>query len=220
MPLSPANPIFTIPKLPARVARQAIVLVAVLLAACESTPEVVPVDDPQRFWNEHQARLDAIHQWTAVGKLGIQSPQDSWSAGLTWRQDGDSYRLRLSGPLGQGLMELRGSPGAVEMRTSDNHVHRARTAEALMQAHAGWQVPLSGLRYWILGRPDPRAAIAALKLDPGGRLAELRQLGWQIRYERYDAFEGLALPTRLTLENARLRAKLAIRSWRTQPGST
>ena len=200
--------------------RFALIAVAALFAACETTPGVVPVDDPERAWAEREKQLAAIEQWTAVGKLGVQSAQDSWSAGLSWRQGRDSYRLRLSGPLGQGLMELRGSPGLVEMHTSDDGVYRAGTAEELMQTHAGWRVPLSGLRFWILGRPDPQARIVDLALDPGGRLAELRQLGWHIRYERYDEFDGLALPTRLTLENSRLRAKLVLRSWLTGPGST
>jgi outer membrane lipoprotein LolB len=191
-----------------------------LLAACETTPEVVPVDDPERVWAEHQARLAAIDRWAAVGKLGIQSAEDSWTAGLSWLQDRDSFTIRLSGPLGQGLMELRGSGQIVEMRTANDGVYRATTAEELMQTHAGWQVPLSGLRHWILGRPDPRARTVELVLDAGGRLAELRQLDWHIRYERYAEFDGVVLPTRLTLENTRLRAKLVVRSWRTGPDST
>jgi outer membrane lipoprotein LolB len=206
-------------KFPVPVMRHALILISVLSAACETTPEVVPVADPQRFWAEHQARLELIDQWTVVGKLGIQSVEDSWSASLNWRQDRDNYRLRLSGPLGQGHMELRGSSGSVELRTSDG-VFRARTAEELMQRHAGWHVPLSGLRFWILGRPDPDAAIVSLQLDPGGRLAELDQLGWHIHYERYLEFDGVLLPTRLILENTRLRAKLAIRNWHTEPDST
>ncbi len=162
----------------------------------------------------------ATDQWVAVGKLGIQSAEDSWTAGLNWRQDVGDYTIRLSGPLGQGLMELRGTAEAVELRTSDDDIFRAPTAEELMQTHAGWQVPLSGLRHWILGLPDPQARIVDLQLDDRGRLAELRQLGWHIRYERYAEFDGLALPTKLTLENPRLRAKLAVRRWRTGPDPT
>ncbi len=203
-----------------RAARVVVLAVSALLSACETTPELLPVDNPERVWAERQVRLAAIEQWSAVGKLGMQSAQESWTAGLTWRQDRDSYRLRLSGPLGQGLMELRGSPGLVEMRTSDDAVYRARTAEELMQTHTGWRVPLSGLRYWIIGLPDPEAAVIDLQLDPVGQLAELRQLGWRIRYQRYAEFDGVALPTRLTLENAQLRAKLVVRSWRTGPDST
>lgn len=204
----------------ARAARLALIGVTLLLAACETTPEVVPVDDPERVWAEHQAQLAAIDRWAAVGKLGIQSAEESWTAGLSWLQDRDSFTIRLSGPLGQGLMELHGSAQIVEMRTANDGVYRATTAEELMQTHAGWQVPLSGLRHWILGRPDPRVRIVELALDAGGRLAELRQLDWHIRYERYAEFDGVVLPTRLTLENTRLRAKLVVRSWRTGPDST
>ena len=217
MPVTPAP---TFAKFQLIAGRLAVLWLVVLGAACESTPEVVPVDDPQRVWAEHERRLASIDQWTAIGKLGVQSAEDSWSAGIDWRQDRDHYRLRLSGPLGQGLMELRGSPQSVELRTADDDVYRAHTAEELMQAHAGWQVPLSGLRYWILGRPDPDAAVTGFDLDPGGRLAELHQLGWHIRYERYAEFDGVVLPTRLVLENARLRAKLALRTWRTGPDAT
>ena len=215
--MTPALPIRIYPT---RVACFVLCSVTVLLAACESTPEVIPVDDPQRSWAEHQERLAATEQWLAMGKLGIQSAEDSWTAGLSWRQDQDDYTIRLSGPLGQGLMELRGTAQGVELRTSDDDIYRAPTAEELMQTHAGWQVPLSGLRHWILGRPDPQARIVDLQLDDRGRLAELRQRGWHIRYERYAEFDGLALPTKLTLENPRLRAKLAVRRWRTGPDPT
>ncbi len=191
-----------------------------LLGACETIPETVAVDDPQRAWVQRQARLANIDRWTVIGKLGIRSTRDSWSAGIQWQQDRDSYSIRLSGPLGQGLMELRGAPGQVEMHTSDDDVYRAGTAEELMQAHAGWRVPLTGLRYWILGRPDPESPIRTLALDPAGRLAELHQLGWVVRFERYGEFDGETLPTRMTLENVRVRAKLVLRSWQTGPHST
>jgi outer membrane lipoprotein LolB len=214
--VTPARPRVNAPR---RAACAALFSAAVLLAACETTPQVMPVDDPQRIWAERLVSLMAIDRWAAAGKLGIQSSGYSWTAGLSWRQDRDSYTIRLSGPLGQGLMELRGSAQAVELTTSDGGVYRAPTAGELMQTHAGWQVPLSGLRHWILGRPDPQARIADLQLDPGGRLAELRQLGWHIRYQRYAEFDGLDLPTRLTLENPRLRAKLTLRRWRTGPDS-
>jgi outer membrane lipoprotein LolB len=199
--------------------RIALLAAAALMTACETTPEVVPVDDPERVWAARQTVLASVVEWTAVGKLGLQSAEDSWSAGLDWHQLPDSFAIRLSGPLGQGLMELSGSPGLVEMRTADD-VYRARSAEELMQTHAGWQVPLSGLRHWILGRPDPDAPVGELELDAAGRIASLRQLGWQIRYDRYGEFDGIVLPTKLTLENARVRAKLVVRSWRTGPAST
>lgn len=199
--------------------RVALPVMLVFTAACETVPEVVPVDDPEGAWAARQVLLAGVEAWTAVGKLGIQSDADSWSAGFTWRQRRDTFGIRLSGPLGQGLMELSGSEGMVELRTADG-AFRAPSAEELMQSHAGWQVPLAGLRYWILGRPDPEAPLGGFELDAAGRLASLRQLGWHIRYERYGEFDGMALPTRLSLENSRLRAKIAVRTWHPEPAST
>lgn len=203
-----------------RVARTLLLGTVVLLAACETTPEVAAVDDPEQAFAERLVRLAAIESWSAIGKLGIKSDKDSWSAGIQWHQSRDVYGIRLTDPLGQGLMELQGEPGLVELRTSDDRIYRAATAEELMQRHAGWQVPLTGLRHWILGRPDPEAPVLALELDPGGRPAEIRQLGWLIRFERYDDFDGIALPTKLSMENPRVRGKLIVRSWRTQSETT
>lgn len=199
--------------------RLVLLLAAAAAAACETVPEVVPVDDPEGVWAAREAALAAIDTWDAAGRLGIRSDDDSWSAGFTWEQRPAGFAIRLSGPLGQGLMNLTGSPGLVEMETSEG-VFRARTAEELMRRHAGWQVPLAGLRYWIMGRPDPSAPVDALELDAAGRVATLRQLGWDVRYERYGEFDGHVLPTKLSLENPRLRAKLVVRSWRTVPAST
>lgn len=199
--------------------RLAVIVFGAAVAACETAPEIAPVDDPARVWAERQAALAAIEEWGAAGRLGIRSDEDSWSAGFTWEQRPADFAIRLSGPLGQGLMNLTGSPGWVEMQTSEG-VFGARTAEELMRRHAGWQVPLSGLRFWIMGRPDPDAPVDALELDPAGRVATLKQLGWDVRYEGYGEFDGHLLPTRLSLENPRLRAKLVVRSWRTGPDST
>lgn len=196
-----------------------LLLAAAWLAGCETSPTVDVVDDPERVWMERQARLAGVESWTATGKLGVQSAADSWSATITWRQSRDTFGIRLAGPLGQGSMELTGEPGLVELRAR-GEIYRARTAEELMQRHAGWRVPLSGLRYWILGRTDPEALVTGYRLDDAGRLTELEQLGWRVSYERYAEFDGLLLPTKMTLENPRLKAKLVLRSWQTEPAST
>ncbi len=45
-----------------RAARFVVLAVSALLSACETTPELVPVDNPQRVWAERQVRLAAIEQ--------------------------------------------------------------------------------------------------------------------------------------------------------------
>jgi outer membrane lipoprotein LolB len=156
----------------------------------------------------------------AIGKLAVRSSDDSWSAGVQWEQIAESFRIRLTDPLGQVLLQLEGDPQRVEMRTAEGEVTEASSPDALIRQQTGWRVPVAGLRYWSLGRPAPQVAVDGYRLDAAGRLAELHQSGWHIRYERYQEFDGIALPTKLTFENPRLAAKLIVRSWTLGPDST
>ena len=187
---------------------------------CETTPETIAVDDPARAFSERQQRVSALEAWTAVGKIAVTSSDDSWNANVLWRQQQEHYQIRLSGPLGQGIMELAGAPGRVAMRTAENEVFEAETPDQLVYEQVGWRIPVSGLRYWILGLAEPRASIAGMNLDTAGRLALLRPSGWVIQFERYDEFDGIALPTRFSLENPRVRVRLVVRSWRIGPDAS
>ena len=188
-----------------------VIALATLLAGCETTPTAI--GDPVAAYEAREQRLEKVTQWRAVGKLALKSESDSWSAGLQWKQRDQAFRIRLSAPLGQGMMQLEGSPGQVEMRTADNEVYRARTPDELLYSRVGWRVPLDGLRYWLLGRAQPGREVTAIELDVGGRLQRLEQDGWQIEYQSYREFDGVELPTKLTLRNPRVSAKLVVRSW-------
>lgn len=192
---------------------------ALLAAGCETMPELEPVADPERAFAEREARIAALEEWRALGKLAVRVPDDSWTVNVIWRQSGERYLIRLSGPLGQGIMELDGGPGGVEMRTAENETFRAAGPDALILERTGWRVPVAGLRYWILGTPAPHAPVDAMVLDAAGRLERLRQAGWEIRFEDYDQIQDIALPTRIRLENERLEARMVLRGWTLGPES-
>ena len=127
-------------------------------------------------------------------------------------QRGDEYRIRLSGFLGQGVVELHGLPGTVELRSADG-AYRAESPEALLHEHTGFSVPLQGLRYWVLGTVDPGVARAVIDLDKQGRPLHISQSSWQIAYRSYLDVQDLVLPERLDLDGARAAARLAVSEW-------
>jgi len=172
------------------------------------------VADPGRAWRIHARRLAAISVWTLRGKIAVHAGGDSMSAGLRWQQRGDGYRIRLSGPLGQGLYELAGAPGHVELRTARGVRRTAADPEALLFAQSGWRVPLIGLRYWVLGRVQPGVVVNGLELDPAGRMGSLHQAGWHIRYLAYQQVGDLALPRKLEFDNPRVQVRLVLSRWR------
>lgn len=72
---------------------------------------------------------------------------------------------------------------------------------------------MSGLRYWILGRTEPRVPVDAIHINKAGRVLMVEQSGWQVRYLRYNDFESLVLPTKASLETEQLSAKVLVTRW-------
>lgn len=190
-----------------------LVALAMLLAACATVPPRGTGGDAEQLWHSRQAALTALTNWSFTGRIGITLGDQGWHAVLDWRQHDRHFDIRISGPLGQGVGELHGGPDGVLLLTSDHQQSRAADAESLLHAQFGWWVPVSGLQYWLRGLPDPRQA-AQTTLDDYGRLTQLQQSGWDIRFTRYVQHVGLALPDRLTLSNDRMKVKLIVETWR------
>jgi outer membrane lipoprotein LolB len=141
-------------------------------------------------------------------------PDDGWSASLRWRQSDDDYRIHLSGPFGQGAVRIEGSAAAVVLRTADGRERRAATPEKLIAAELNAEVPVSLLRFWILGRPAPAPEVKELQLDEAGRLQRLAQAGWLITYQEYAAHDAGDLPKRLRIEHGQTAVRFVLSSWR------
>ena len=179
-----------------------------------------PVDDPEAVWRERRAELLTLENWTAFGKLALRSEGDAWAATLYWRQLGDEFRIRLTGPFGGGGLQVEGDPSSVELRTADNKVYTATDAEELLYQHVGWRMPLAGLRYWILGRVEPSAPVEKVFIDVAGRVVRFNQLGWKVNYLDYRDIDQLAMPRKATLKNDRVRASVLISRWKLEEQQT
>lgn len=206
--------------LPARAAtrmipvRLCLLFIVVLLGACARQP-VAPPPDLASTWVAHRAQLTGMRTWELRGRIAVKLEHDAFSATLHWRQDGPRYSLRVIAPLGRGTFELTGTPDGVELRTADNRVLRAADAEALLRENLGWELPVSGLQWWVRGLPRPGVATARLDVTDAGWLAALAQQGWTVTYQEHRADASLMLPTKLSLENGPVRVRINVAEWRT-----
>lgn len=190
----------------------ALCLGALTLAGCAMQPPAVSADRSS-LWQARSARLAGLTQWVLKGRIAVQVEREGWTASLQWEQHAGDYVLRVSAPLGRGTFELIGSAQGVALQTADNRLLYADDPEALLQQTLGWQLPVSGLYYWIRGLPDPGAESGTLQLDEKGRVNDLRQNGWQVSYQRYKTTGGMELPGKITLENEHLKVRLVISDW-------
>jgi len=169
---------------------------ASFLAACATLPGRPPVENPQAAWGARQAELMHVNAWEIRGRVALRTADTGLQASLQWVRAGDSHRIDLAGPLGGGRVRLRQDASGAELRDSTDKVYRDASAERLLARTTGWQLPLDGLNYWVLGLPAPDTP-ATSELDAWGRLTRLGQRGWDIRFLDYAIYSGHELPSRV-----------------------
>ncbi len=185
-----------------------------LLAGCATQAPSQKEDRHPGDWRTQQSRIEALDTWTAAGKVGIRTPDDSQSANLDWAQQAHRYRISVSGPWGTGRNTLEGDAHQVTL-TNGEGTFQADTPEELMAQQMGWALPLSSLDYWVRALPDPRGP-HRLSEDDVGFPATLDQAGWHIEYRDWSQADGLWLPRRMIMTYDDIRTTLVINRW--QPG--
>lgn len=181
-------------------------------------PSVTPAD----AWPVRREALQALTIWELRGRVGVQLPAQGGQATLRWRHAPQHQEIDLSGPFGAGHIRLRQDQNGIRLQDARGRVVDGADAEALLQQVTGWQVPVSGLVFWVRGVPVPDSA-SDEQFDDAGRLRRLHQLGWDIQFLAYHEVAGYALPSRLYLtrplpaavhdEPGHIEIRLAISSW-------
>lgn len=167
-----------------------------LLAGCASSPVAPVATDSESF---------ALN-----GRVAIRHGDQRHSAGLRWVHRAGSDELLVQGPLGQTAARVYGDARGAVLDEGGRHLEAA-DIESLMLRALGWQLPLGGLHRWLIGLAAD--AGAEIERDEHGRIAVLRQDGWEVRYLGYRGEAADSLPTRLQLSRDGLQVLLLIDEW-------
>ena len=184
--------------------------VVVMLASCRTVP---PVHEPSATtWELRRPQLQARDKFELKGRVAVAAGGEGFNARLRWVQDGRQTRMSLDGPLGAGGVQVTSDGSAVSIVTSRGERLDNDAARAELTNRLGFEPPLDGLRYWILGVPEPGHP-AQESLDGQQRLAALQQDGWQIQYTDYMSVRGEWLPSKLTLQRQGVRLRVVVDGW-------
>lgn len=189
----------------------------ILLQACaDFGPALKPAADEAAGRAIFEARvpaLAALDSWRLSGRVSVSNDTESWQASLYWRQRGAGYDAVLTGPLGQGAVELRGDGQSVELQMPDGSKVYDQSAQALVAARLGWQLPLDALQYWVRGIAAPGES-ELLAFSANGECLSLRQFDWLVEYKHYAEVQGVVVPSKLFLSKAEWQVRLVIDEWR------
>lgn len=183
-----------------------------LLAACATGPRSLP-EDREAAWSEQRQRLESLVGWRAEGRLAVRTPDDAGNANFVWIETGTGrFRLRLEGPLGQGGGRLVVGGDQAVLTSGNGQRFAGPDAGRLLEDLYGWNIPVAGLRQWLVGLPGPEANY---ELDRFGRITTLDWRGWHIEYRRYRQVGDLDLPATLvaTRNDSGTEIRVAIDRW-------
>ena len=181
----------------------AAVSLALALGGCAAIPPA-PTVAPEL--PRHEAN------WTLLGRIGVQSGEQSLSGQIHWRHRVESDELLMTSPLGQGVARIVRNAEGVALDLPNQPTRRAPDAETLTREALGYPLPVAGLTWWVQGRPDPGSTLE-LTRDASGRIAQLRQNGWVIDYLQYAVD---ARPRRMVVAREGLQIRLVIDTWQSE----
>ncbi len=181
-----------------------------VLAGCRTLPPAPPAG---ASWEIRRPQLQSLEHFALRGRVAVAAAGEGFNASLRWTQDGDRSQVTIGGPLGVGGAQLTASGDDLTVVTSRGERIESTAAHAELAARLGFDPPLTSLRYWVLGVPDP-AQPASESLDPAQqRLSALTQGGWHVEYQSYGSTGGEALPDRMTLQRDAVRVRLLVDDW-------
>lgn len=179
--------------------------VALVLISClSSTLYATPFEQQQKALNQ-------IKSFKVTGKVGFKHANTGGSASIAWQQRGEYYAVLLYGPLSSESVTIQGGPKRITLIRPNHRTRAANTPETLLYQELGYEIPVSGLPYWLKGIPAPGAK-GKFTLDERGRLLTLEQNGWVIHYLSYRDYRQstghiLSLPHKIQLKRLAQHSK-------------
>ena len=188
----------------------ALLMLVALLSGCVTPRSIELPDLPD--WQTRKDLLVGVDEWEFAGRIGVSAGDEGFNGQLWWRQDGIVFRARISGPLGVGTVFINGDRRELTVTDRDGTVTELVDAEVELRQMYGWTIPVTSLRFWALGIPDP-ASPADAEFSADGQLSKLRQQNWQVDFTQYREGGGQLMPRRLTAVSDDVKVRLVIDKW-------
>jgi len=187
-------------------------LCAALAAALPGCALFAPAPPEIAYTKTANQALYRLEPWSLEGRVALSGARDSWTADLAWAHRQDDEHIKLSGPLGQGAVLIHLAGNVVTVDQGGGKVESSGDPEGFINQQLGMFVPVTSLRYWVLGLPEPDLDFE----DVGGGF---RQAGWTVAFQSMQPVGTLHLPRKMSVANDRVKLKLIIDQWNLNDGN-
>jgi len=188
-------------------------LIAMALTGCVTVTPVITKQDADQIWQARSEYLYQQNHWTVhLALIGVTAEQ-KFKTRAIWEQKGDRYTIKLRDFIGRTVAIIDGSPEAVSAKTSKGEQFKGDNAEQLIKQLFDIQIPVAGMRYWLLGLPKPNVEIKQLALNDQGLAEQVNQQGWAMSYPYYLEYDPFKMPSQILLAYDDIDLTVKVSQW-------
>ncbi|MBP9722558.1 MAG: outer membrane lipoprotein LolB [Gammaproteobacteria bacterium] len=183
-------------------------------------PKIIPEAERKQTCQKNTENLTNLNNnknWHLQARVGITSRDSSGSSQLDWKNDRDSYSIVLSNAITFGEVVINNNNKIT--LSYNNQEYIANTPEKLLYQLTNMRLPISAMRYWVLGLPAPsrdtkdKSKDKSIVLNKYGTIEHLNQNGFRISYDNYGVINNIILPHKITLISSGLHIKIQVNNW-------
>lgn len=149
--------------------------------------------------------------WTINGRISVIHETENWYARFNWIQQHQDFQIRFTGPLGETELQISQIDQDTLLKTPSLE-RRSDDIEQLVFQETGWQFPVTSLRYWSQGRPDPGMA-SQVAYNAQQKISNIHQADWHIQYPERVSVDGYLLPKKIIVTRQGLKIKIIVTQW-------
>lgn len=191
----------------------AVLLIVMTLMGCVTVTPVITKQDADQIWQARSEYLYQQNHWTAHLTLVGVTTEQKFKTRAIWEQKGERYTIKLRDFIGRTVAIIDGSPEAVSAKTSKGEHFEGDSAEQLIRQLFDIQIPVAGMRYWLLGLPKPNLEVKQLDLNGQGLAEHVSQQGWAMNYPYYLEYDPFKMPSQILFAYEDIDLTVKVSQW-------
>ncbi|NTV10523.1 MAG: outer membrane lipoprotein LolB [Zoogloea sp.] len=150
-------------------------------------------------------------RFSLEGRIQVRNGEQSAVLGLQWQHEPASDEWFFTGPLGQGLANLKADADGATLTLANGQRRNAASPGELASSLLGIDAPLERLSNWATGQPPDGAEVR--RAYAAGRPLRIFDQGWQIDYLDYNGPLASDPPRKIEVQRGDALLRLIIDTW-------
>ena len=145
-------------------------------------------------------------EWNASGRFVVIYEKESINAKFIWKQETEGFELRILNSLGLRSIVFRGNNQGI------NSIDGAASDDIIANEDLLELIPLSEMRFWLTGNPDPMIEFSLYTKDSEN--ISFTQSGWNVKILENREIDSFYLPGKINISNSESSITILISDWK------